>query len=211
MTILNATIWCWVAKNLVFSMTRHATWSRPAKARRVYAASAFTVYTPKSGDGERTVATPVEHVRAVSRLTSFVHGRWWRWGRSRHRWAANLIENSWGLLSGREGDGRGTVRGWKPPEVSARPSSLHGGPSTVLTTICPTYMHTRVRSWCMFTRICCGVLRQAISSHASPCGRNTRSRYEIPWSVVSPVECRSLLSRASSGNHFEITTNLYTS
>lgn len=47
-----------------------------------------------------------------------------------------------------EGGGRsGTLpRGESlPPQVSARPSSLHGGPRTVLTTICPTYMHTHVR------------------------------------------------------------------
>jgi len=56
MTTLNATIWCWVAKNPVFSIivTQRGDVCWSAKTRRwVCAASACTVYTPNSRETRR--------------------------------------------------------------------------------------------------------------------------------------------------------------
>lgn len=134
------------AKNMVFSLTiaQPETRATDEFVRQVHA---WCVH-------HEAEETPTESVRAVSRLTSFVRARWWRWGRSPHRWAANLIENSWGLSEWGM-DQRGEVSQGLNPALEVSVKSLHGGqapcqPPYVLR----MYMRARLNAWCMLTRIC---------------------------------------------------------
>lgn len=123
----------------------------------------------------------MENVRAVSRLTSFVHGRWWRWGRSRDRWAANLIENSWGLLG--KGGGHGS-EGLKVCPQKSQQGPLHPwGPkhranhhmSYVYAYSCTSVMH-----------VCENMLRSSSATRV-PLHRDPWSRYHANGRHVSPV------------------------
>lgn len=165
------------AKNMVFSLTiaQPETRATDEFVRQVHA---WCVH-------HEAEETPTESVRAVSRLTSFVRARWWRWGRSPHRWAANLIENSWGLSEWGM-DQRGEVSQGLNPALEVSVKSLHGGqapcqPPYVLR----MYMRARLNAWCMLTRIC-HVL--SFSAHHEDCAMYTIIRYTNRDTIVATLK-----------------------